>query len=321
MATQLEQLKKFTVIVSDTGDFNQINQFKPTDATTNPSLIYSASQMPQYKKLLDDAIAYAKNKYPTDIEKAAKLALDKAAVNFGEEILKIVPGRVSTEVDARLSFNINASVTKAHELIDLYKEHGISKDRILIKLATTWEGIQAAKILESEGIHCNMTLLFSMAQAAASADAGATLISPFVGRILDWYKKSTGKEYSAHEDPGVVSVTQIFNYYKKFGYKTIIMGASFRSKEEVLELAGCDYLTISPSLLAKLQESHDEVKQKLVADKAKEMDIRRLTLDEPAFRFLLNEDAMATEKLSEGIRVFTKDIINLEEHIKAKLKN
>jgi transaldolase len=322
MATQLEQLKKFTVVVADTGDFNQIQQFKPTDATTNPSLIYTASQMPQYKKLLDDAIAYAKSKYPTDIEKAAKLALDKAAVNFGEEILKIVPGRVSTEVDARLSFNINASITKAHELIQLYNEHGISKDRILIKLATTWEGIQAAKILEAEGIHCNMTLLFSMAQAIAAADAGATLISPFVGRILDWYKKSTGKEsYPANEDPGVVSVTQIFNYYKKFGYKTIVMGASFRSKEEILELAGCDYLTISPTLLAKLQESHGEVKQKLVADNAKELDIKRLTLDEPAFRFLLNEDAMATEKLSEGIRVFTKDIINLEEHIKSKLKN
>jgi len=321
MANQLEQLKKFTVVVSDTGDFNQINKFKPTDATTNPSLIYSASQMPEYINLLESAITYAKNKYPGDIEAATKLALDKAAVNFGEEILKIIPGRVSTEVDARLSFDTEASIKKGRDLIQLYKEHGISKDRILIKLATTWEGIQAAKVLESEGIHCNMTLLFSMPQAIAAAEVGATLISPFVGRILDWYKKSTGKEsYPPHEDPGVLSVTQIYNYYKKFGYKTIVMGASFRNKDEITELAGCDFLTISPALLAKLQESTEKIEQKLFADKAEKLDIQKIHFDEKSFRFSLNEDAMATEKLAEGIRNFVKDLVKLEDYIRGKLK-
>lgn len=277
--------------------------------------------MPEYINLLESAITYAKNKYPGDIEAATKLALDKAAVNFGEEILKIIPGRVSTEVDARLSFDTEASIKKGRDLIQLYKEHGISKDRILIKLATTWEGIQAAKVLESEGIHCNMTLLFSMPQAIAAAEVGATLISPFVGRILDWYKKSTGKEsYPPHEDPGVLSVTQIYNYYKKFGYKTIVMGASFRNKDEITELAGCDFLTISPALLAKLQESTEKIEQKLFADKAEKLDIQKIHFDEKSFRFSLNEDAMATEKLAEGIRNFVKDLVKLEDYIRGKLK-
>jgi len=315
-------LVKFTVVVSDTGDINSIKQFTPTDATTNPSLILTASQMQEYSHLLDKAVEYAKSKFPDkkDFDVAVKLALDKAAVNFGTEILTIVPGRVSTEVDARLSFDIEGSIKKGRELIQLYKEQNISKERILIKLATTWEGVQAAHVLESEGIHCNMTLLFSMAQAIASAEAGATLISPFVGRILDWFKKSTGKEYPAVEDPGVLSVTQIYNYYKQFGYKTIVMGASFRSKEEVLELAGCDYLTISPALLAKLKESHDEVKQKLSAAKPHDPNVHKIHLDEKTFRFSLNEDAMATEKLSEGIRTFVKDVVKLEEVVRDKLK-
>jgi len=320
MTNQLEQLKKLTVVVSDTGEFAQIAQYKPTDATTNPSLIFTASQQPQYAELLKNAIKYAKEKYPTDIAAATSLALDKASVNFGAEILKIVPGRVSTEVDARLSFDIEGSIKKARELIKLYEDIGISKSRILIKLASTWEGIQAAKVLESEGIHCNMTLLFSMAQAVAAAEVGATLISPFVGRILDWFKKSTGKEsYPPAEDPGVLSVAQIYNYYKKFGYNTIVMGASFRNKEEILELAGCDYLTIAPSLLAKLQESNDTVIQKLSAEKAKSLDIKKININEKIYRFMLNEDAMATEKLAEGIRNFVKDIIKLENLIKEQL--
>jgi transaldolase len=293
---QLDQLKKFTTVVADTGDFESLKAYHPTDSTTNPSLIYAASKLPQYQHLVKGQ------------------SLDQVFVNFGLEILKIVPGRVSTEVDARLSFDVEGSVEKARHLIALYEKAGVDRKRILIKLASTWEGIMAAKQLEKEGIHCNMTLLFSLTQAAACAEVGATLISPFVGRILDWYKKIENKNYAPAEDPGVKSVTEIYNYYKKFGYKTQIMGASFRNKDEILELAGCDLLTIAPSLLAELQASNDPVVRKLDPKKAEAAS--KLKLDEKAFRYSLNENAMATEKLSEGIRNFAKDIVQLEAEIK-----
>jgi len=313
---QLDQLKKFTTVVADTGDFESLRHYHPTDSTTNPSLIYAASQQAQYQHLLDEAIQYSKKKNKNQHEHA----LDKVFVNFGLEILKIVPGRVSTEVDARLSFDIEGSIAKARHLISLYEEAGIDKKRILIKLASTWEGIKAAEALEKEGIHCNMTLLFALPQAVSAAEVKATLISPFVGRILDWYKKSTGKaSYPPQEDPGILSVTAIYNYYKKFGYKTEIMGASFRNKEEILELAGCDFLTISPNLLEELASSNDPVHKKLEAENAKKRGAEKLHLDEKAFRYLLNEDAMATEKLSEGIRNFVKDIVKLEALLKKKL--
>lgn len=313
---QLDQLKKMTVVVADTGDFESLKAFSPQDSTTNPSLILAASQKPQYKALIDEAIAYGKGK-GTDV---MSHILDKIFVNFGLEILKIVPGRVSTEVDARLSFDVKGSIDKAHEIIALYKEAGIEKERVLIKLASTWEGILAAKELEKEGIHCNMTLLFSMAQAIGCAEANATLISPFVGRILDWYKKAKGKDsYAPAEDPGVVSVTQIYHYYKKFGYKTQIMGASFRNKEEIIELAGCDLLTIAPALLSELQACNDLIVQKLDAAKSKNSPLKKIELDEKTFRMMLNEDAMATEKLSEGIRKFAEDIVTLEKHIQSML--
>lgn len=307
---QLEQLKKFTTVVADSGDFASIKQYSPTDATTNPSLIYAASQQSQYRPLVEEAIRYGKSKG----KEALAHSLDKVFVNFGLEILKIVPGRVSTEVDARLSFDVEGSVARGRHLISLYEAAGIDRKRILIKLASTWEGVCAAKILESEGIHCNMTLLFSLAQAIACAEAKATLISPFVGRILDWFKKSTGKtEYASHEDPGVISVTQIFNYYKKFGYKTQIMGASFRNIGEIQELAGCDFLTIAPALLEELKNKSEPLTKKLDAATAQKLSIEKLHLDEKEFRLLLNEDAMATEKLSEGIRNFAKDIVKLEK--------
>lgn len=302
---QLDQLKKFTTVVADSGDFESLRQYLPTDATTNPSLIYSASKQSQYQHLLQDAITYSK--------KQGKSALDKVFVNFGLEILKIIPGRVSTEVDARLSFDVQGSVEKAKNLIALYEEMGIDRKRILIKLASTWEGIMAARELEKEGIHCNMTLLFSLPQAVAAADVKATLISPFVGRILDWYKKNEGKtSYPPAEDPGVQSVTEIYTYYKKFGIKTQIMGASFRNSEEILELAGCDLLTISSALLEELKLSHAPALRKLEVEKAKNSPMKKLHLDEKTFRFLLNENAMATDKLAEGIRNFTKDIVQLE---------
>lgn len=308
--SQLEQLKKSgTTVVADTGDFESIAKFTPQDATTNPSLILAATKQPQYAKLIDIAIDYAKSKGSTK-EEQASLALDRLLVEFGAEILKIVPGRVSTEVDARLSFNRDATIKKAIEIIELYKAQGIDKERVLIKIASTWEGIQAARELESKhGIHCNLTLLFSFVQAVACAEANVTLISPFVGRILDWFKASTGKEYTSETDPGVLSVRNIFNYYKKFGYKTIVMGASFRNTGEIAALAGCDYLTISPSLLDKLANSNDPLPKVLDASKAKELDLEKVSYvdDEPDFRFLLNEDAMATEKLSEGIRKFSAD--------------
>ena len=315
----LEQLKTFTKVVADTGDFDSMMAYKPVDATTNPSLIYAASMDTKYSALIDDAIKYAKG---LSMDKAIQLnyAMDKLAVNFGLKILEIVPGRVSTEVDARLSFDTEASIVKAHELIKLYESNGISRERILIKVASTWEGINAAEKLEKEGIHCNLTLLFSFAQAVRCAEANVTLISPFVGRILDWYKKDRGvSEIAAPEDPGVKSVKEIYNYYKKFGYNTIVMGASFRNIGEIIELVGCDALTISPSLLKELENTEALLEQKLDASISKLLDISPVKMDEKTFRWMMNEDAMATEKLAEGIRNFTKDLIKLEKHIKELL--
>ncbi len=311
----LEQLKNYTQVVADTGDFQSIEAYKPVDATTNPSLIYAASQDAKYKHLIDDAIAFAQ-KFSTNKTEQLTKAMDKLAVNFGLEILKIVPGRASTEVDARLSFDTDATVLKAREIIALYEENGIFRERILIKIASTWEGIKAAEILEKEGIRCNLTLLFSQAQAIACAEVGVRLISPFVGRILDWYKKDRGvAEIPATEDPGVISVTNIFNYYKKFGYTTQVMGASFRNIGEICELAGSDLLTISPSLLKELEQTEGTLEKKLDAEKAKTMELERVPMDEKTFRWMMNEDAMATEKLAEGIRNFTKDLIKLEKQI------
>ena len=315
----LEQLKTYTQVVADTGDFSSIEIYKPVDATTNPSLIYAASQDARYKHLIDDAIDFAVRSSSDKLERLSK-AMDKLAVNFGLEILKIVPGRASTEVDARLSFDTEATVARAREIIGLYESAGISRERVLIKIASTWEGIKAAEIVEKEGIHCNLTLLFSQVQAIACADAGVRLISPFVGRILDWHKKNRGvPEIPATEDPGVISVTGIFNYYKKFGYPTQVMGASFRNIGEICELAGCDLLTISPSLLKELEATEGTLAKKLEAEKAREMDIGKITVDEKTFRWMMNEDAMATEKLAEGIRNFTKDLIKLEKQIEKLL--
>lgn len=306
---KFEGLKEHTIIVADSGEIDEIKKYHPTDATTNPSLILKAAEIEEYKHLIDEAIQYGKSNLD--------LIITKVFVNFGAEILKHIPGRVSTEVDAHLSFDVEGSIKKAHEYIALYKEAGIAKERILIKLASTWEGVLAATQLEKEGIHCNMTLMFSLPQAIACAEAGATLISPFVGRILDWYKKAEGKEsYPSDEDPGVISVTEIFNYYKKFGYKTQIMGASFRNIDEVLELAGSDLLTIAPKLLKELTELEGTVPKKLCADKASKMDIKKIAVDEKTFRWMVNENAMATEKLAEGIRTFAKDTVKLETLIK-----
>ncbi|ORY95896.1 transaldolase [Syncephalastrum racemosum] len=317
----LDQIKQYTTIVADSGDFETIAQYKPQDATTNPSLILAASQKPQYAKLIEEAIAFAKGK-SSDAAEQLEWATDKLLVNFGKEILKIVPGRVSTEVDARLSFDKDATLAKAIRLIKLYEEDGISKDRILIKIASTWEGIQAASVLEKEhGIHCNLTLLFGFPQAVACAEAGVTLISPFVGRILDWYKKSTGQTYDSASDPGVLSVTKIYNYYKQYGYNTIVMGASFRNTGEIEELAGCDFLTISPALLAELQKDTKQIAPKLTVEKAKASSLEKVAYftNEKAFRWDMNEDPMATEKLSEGIRNFAKDGRKLEDMLKEKL--
>jgi len=315
--SSLDQLKKYTTVVSDTGDFESIKKYKPQDATTNPSLIYSACQLSQYKHLVDDAISYGKSKGKDKNEKVS-LAMDKLAVNFGVEILKIVPGRVSTEVDARLSFDTESNIKKAREIIGLYKDAGIDKERILIKIASTWEGIQAAKELEKEGIHCNMTLLFSLVQAVACAEAKATLISPFAGRITDFYKQKEGKSsYPPNEDPGVLSVRSIYNYYKQYGYKTVVMGASFRTKEQVIELAGCDLLTVSPQLLEELQNSTAEVPRKL--DPQKTTEVPKIENTEKNFRWLLNEDEMADFKLAEGIRRFAADLKKLEAEITKKI--
>lgn len=316
--SKLDQLKKMTTIVADTGDIESIKQFSPQDATTNPSLILAASQKPQYKHLIDKAVADSKAKAKSPAEQRS-LMMDLLFVNFGLEILKLVPGRVSTEVDARLSFDVQGSIDKAHQLISLYAAAGIGKERVLIKLASTWEGAQAARVLEKEGIHCNMTLMFSLAQAIECAEAKATLISPFVGRILDWYKKNTGiSTYEPQQDPGVLSVTEIYNYYKKFGYKTQVMGASFRNSDEILELAGCDLLTISPQLLDELAKAEGNVPRKLDPSTAAGVDVKKISLDEKTFRLMLNENAMATEKLSEGIRKFAEDAIKLETHIIAQ---
>jgi transaldolase len=310
---QLDQLKQFTTVVADTGDFEQLRRYHPTDATTNPSLIFAASEQPQYKRLIDDAIRSGKARGKTAQDKRS-FALDQVFVNFGLEILKLIPGRVSTEVDARLSFDIEGSIAKARHLITLYEAAGVSRQRVLIKLASTWEGVRAAEQLEKEGIHCNMTLLFSLPQAVACADVKATLISPFVGRILDWFKKTEGKSsYPAPEDPGVQSVQQIYAYYKKFGYRTQIMGASFRNKEEILELVGCDLLTISPQLLEELKQSQTPIQCKLDPESVKQSSVKQMHLDEKTFRYLVNENAMATEKLAEGIRNFAKDIEKLEQ--------
>jgi len=311
---QLEQLKQHTTVVADTGDFEAMKAYKPQDATTNPSLILQASQKPEYKSLVDQAVAEHRNG-PLAGSVKIEAVMDRILILFGMEILKIVPGRVSTEVDARLSFDIQGNVDKARHLIGLYEAAGIPRERVLIKIASTWEGIKAAEILQKEGINCNLTLLFSLAQAVACAEGGIKLISPFVGRILDWFKKSTGKEYAPEEDPGVQSVTQIFNYYKHFGYETEVMGASFRNKGEITELAGCDLLTISPGLLGELQASEEPLVRKLDAGAAKAAKIERIASDEKTFRWLFNEDAMATEKTAEGIRNFGKDIVKLEQLI------
>lgn len=315
---KLDQLKKMTVIVADTGEFEEIKKYHPTDATTNPSLILAASSKPEYQFLIEEALSWGKKRGKNKTEQK-NLALEKVFVNFGLEILKIIPGRVSTEVDARLSFDIAGSIQKARNFIALYEAAGIDRNRILVKLASTWEGMRAAEQLEKEGIRCNMTLLFSLAQAIGCALAGATLISPFVGRILDWYKKSEGKEYTGADDPGVKSVTHIFNYYKKMGYKTQIMGASFRNADEILELAGCDLLTISPKFLEELQKAEGSVLKKLDFEAAKKMAIDPLPFDEKSFRWMLCSDAMASDKLYEGVRNFAKDSLKLETLLESRL--
>lgn len=314
--SQLDQLKQFTKVVADTGDFGTLKQYSPQDATTNPSLIFKAAQMPAYKELVQKAIA---DQRKTGLSGSALLGriMDDLLVLFGAEILKIVPGRVSTETDAGLSFDTEGLVAKAYRFIELYASLKISRERILIKIASTWEGIRAAERLQREGINCNMTLLFSSTQAVACAEAKAKLISPFVGRILDWYKAKAGKDFSAAEDPGVLSVREIYAYYKKFGYATEVMGASFRNKGEILELAGCDLLTISPQLLGELKASTEPVERKLSPSMAAAANAERISLDEKAFRWRLNEDAMATEKLAEGIRLFNADALKLEKYLES----
>ncbi len=315
---QFDELKKMTTIVADTGEIEEIKKHHPTDATTNPSLILAASAKPEYQFLIEEALSFGRKKGKNRREQLSH-AFDKVCVNFGLEILKIVPGRVSTEVDARLSFDTIGSVQKARELISLYEAAGIDRKRILIKLASTWAGAQAAFHLEKEGIHCNMTLMFGLAQAIACADVHATLISPFVGRILDWHKKNEGKEFPGAEDPGVRSVTQIYHYYKKFGIKTQIMGASFRNKDEITELAGCDLLTISPKLLDELRASELPITRKLDPSLSHKMEITPLKVDEKTFYWMMCENAMAGEKLSEGIRNFAKDVARLEELLSSRL--
>ena len=316
--SSLDQLKQFTTVVADTGDFESIRAFHPQDATTNPSLILAATQKPEYRYIIDKVIADRKNSGLTGAAQIEDI-IDHVLVAFGLEILKVVPGRVSTEVDARLSFDVEGTVAKARHLIGLYEAAGISRERVLIKIASTWEGIRAAEVLEKEGIHCNLTLLFSLPQAVACAEARVQLISPFVGRIYDWYKAVEKRDYVGAEDPGVKSVTTIYNYYKKFGYKTEVMGASFRNTGQIIELAGCDLLTISPDLLAKLASSDEPVVRKLDPETARASNLEKLVLDEKTFRYLLNEDAMATEKTAEGIRKFAADIVKLEKFIASLL--
>ena len=315
MPSQLDSLKQFTVVVADTGDFASMQEYQPQDATTNPSLILQAASKPEYKSLVEKAVAEHKD---SDLsgEALIEAIMDRVLILFGLEILKIVPGRVSTEVDARLSFDKKATITKAKQLIEAYESEGISRNRILIKVASTWEGIKAAEELEKEGIHCNLTLLFAFAQAVACAEAGVQLISPFVGRIYDWFKNENGIDYSGDEDPGVQSVTKIYNYYKKYGYKTEVMGASFRNTGQITSLTGCDLLTISPGLLEELQNTDGPLKQKL-NEESPECDLGKISLDEKAFRFEFNEDAMASEKTAQGIRAFSADIVKLEKLIES----
>ena len=311
----LESLKRYTTVVADTGDFETIAEYQPQDATTNPSLVYHAAQKPQYEHLVDDALEYAIH-FPGDRAARTDAFLDRLLVNFGCEILKIVPGRVSTEVNAGLSFDTDGTLAKARKLIGLYDEAGVSRERVLIKIASTWEGIRAAEQLEREGTHCNLTLLFSQAQAVACAEAGVTLISPFVGRIYDWYKKEHGGDIPPEEDPGVASVTRIYHYFKKFGYKTQVMGASFRNVHQIVRLAGCDLLTISPDLLAQLENTRGEVTGHLSVELAKASPATKLHLDEKTFRWMHNEDAMAVAKLSEGVRKFYADTRKLEQYVR-----
>ena len=321
--TLLQQLRQMTTVVADTGDIQAIEQYKPQDATTNPSLITAAAQMPNYKSIVDDVLLQAKKDAGSDADdqKVAKLAFERLAVAFGKKILNVIKGRVSTEVDARLSYDPDATIKQAHYLIEEYEKAGISRERVLIKIPSTWKGIKAAEKLEKEGIHCNLTLLFGIHQAVACADAGVTLVSPFVGRILDWYKKNTGKEYEGADDPGVQSVTRIYNYFKKFGYKTQVMGASFRNIGEIKELAGCDLLTISPALLKELDSTEGDLPRKLDPAKAKEMDIERITIDEATFEKMHEQDRMASDKLSEGIKGFSDALVSLEKLLVERLKS
>ncbi|MFT4113096.1 transaldolase [Silvibacterium sp.] len=313
--TLLEQLRTMTTVVADTGDIEAIEKVKPQDATTNPSLITAAAQMPQYQQIVDDTLIEAKKSLgdKASDEEVAKEAFKHLAIAFGKKILAVVPGRVSTEVDARLSYDTEKTLEQARAIIKLYEGAGIDRKRVLIKIASTWEGIKAAEILEKEGIHCNLTLLFGLHQAIACAEAGVTLISPFVGRILDWYKKNTGKDYVGAEDPGVQSVTKIFNYYKHFGYKTVVMGASFRNIGEIEELAGSDLLTISPNLLHELEAKTGDLPRKLDPEKAKSLQIEKITVDKATFDKMHAEDKMASDKLSEGIEGFSKALVQLEE--------
>jgi len=315
---QLDQLKQFTTVVADTGDFESIKKFSPQDATTNPTLIYKAVQQAEYQPLLEKAIADNRGGSLPASELPKKI-IDDLLIAFGSEILQIVPGRVSTEVDARLSFDVDKTVAKARDLIGLYEAKGISRERVLIKIASTWEGARASEIVQKEGINCNLTLMFSLAQAIACAEAGSRLISPFVGRIYDYYKETTGKEYHGTDDPGVQSVNKIYTYYKKYGYETQIMGASFRNTGQIVELAGCDFLTISPDLLQKLQESEEPLSRKLSVETARAAEVDKIDLDEKTFRWMLNEEAMATDKLADGIRRFAADIVKLEEMINKAL--
>ena len=316
--TQLDQLKQFTRVVADTGDFATLKQYAPQDATTNPSLILKAATMPDYRHLVEKAVADTRSANVTASQRVSA-TVDYLLVLFGAEILKIIPGRVSTETDASLSFDRDGLIAKARRFIELYQRLGIPRERILIKIATTWEGVRAAEVLQGDGINCNMTLLFSLTQAVACAEAKARLISPFVGRILDWHRKNSGKEFAPAEDPGVLSVKQIYSYYKKFGYETEVMGASFRNVGEIIELAGCDLLTISPTFLSELKNSAAPVSRQLSPEQAKGSGIERMHLDEKSFRWMLNEDAMATEKTAEGIRLFNADALKLEKFIGEKL--
>ena len=319
MVSQLDSLKKFSSVVADTGDIDSIQKFNPDDCTTNPSLIFKAVQSNKYKKLVDEVISNSKSRKFSQTEDQVNYIADQLTIAFGIELTKIVPGYVSTEVDSDLSFNTAATVEKAKQIINSYEQSGVPKNRILIKIAGTWEGIQAVKKLEAEGISCNCTLIFSLTQAIACAEAGAFLISPFVGRILDWFKSNTQKDYDSSNDPGVESVEKIFNYFKKFNYNTIVMAASFRNKDEIINLAGCDKLTISPTLLEELSQNDDEIKLKLSKENSSSLDIERINVNESSFRWHLNENQMASFKLAEGIRLFNKDLLKLKELIRGQL--